>query len=104
MIDEFKRVMKILDECPYLEEKESEVEDVVKPSISEEAFEQCLVDLENASYDLDGDKMQTIIEELVAYSYEGIDLQKELKPVLKKIEMFDYMSAYEAVVKIKKKA
>ncbi len=48
--------------------------------------------------------MQTIIEELAAYSYEGIDLQKELKPVLKKIEMFDYMSAYEAVVKIKKKA
>ena len=104
MIDEFKRVMKILDECSYLAAKEVVEEDVVKPILQEDAFEQCLVDLENAAFDLDGEKMQSLISELSAYSYGGKDLQNELRPVYKKIEMFDYMSAYEAVLKIKKKA
>jgi len=31
-------------------------------------------------------------------------LEKELKPVYKKVEMCDFMSAYEAVAKIKEKA
>ncbi len=104
MIDEFRRVMKILDDCSYLGTKEVEEEVVDKPAISEEIFDAQLVELENASYDLDGHKMQQILDELCAYSFADKDLQKELKPVYKKIEMFDYMSAYEAVAKIRKKS
>ena len=104
MTVEFKRVMTILDECPYLGVKETQEETGNKPVISADEFDVKLVELENASYELDGDKMLRIIEDLSAYSFGGKDLQKELKSVHKKIEMFDFMSAYEAVAKIRKKA
>ena len=104
MIEEFRRVMNLLEECPYLPKKEKQEEAVSKPVISEEEFSSKLEDLENASYELDGDKMGAILDELSQYSFGGKDLQKELKAVYKKIEMFDLMSAYEAVAKIKKKA
>lgn len=104
MIEEFRRVMHILDECPYLGAKEECTDKVEKPVISAEEFDSKLVELENASYDLDGTKMQQILDELCGYSFGEKDLQKELKSVYKKIEMFDFMSAYEAVAKIKKKA
>lgn len=104
MVKEFRRVMKILNECPYLSKKETEEEMVNKPVISEEEFSAKLEELENASYELDADKMHRILDELSQYSFGGKDLQKELKAVYKKIEMFDLMSAYETVAKIKKKA
>ena len=100
----FARVMKMLDESPHLGAKESMEEVIDKPTISEEEFDAKLIELENASYDLDGDKMHQILDALSAYSYGNKDLQKELKSVYKKIDMFDFMSAYEAVVKIRKKA
>ena len=104
MTEEFARVMKLLDESPHLGAKESVEEVVDKPAISEADFDAKLVELENASYDLDGDKMHQILDELSAYSYGDMDLQKELKSVYKKIDMFDFMSAYEAAAKIRKKA
>ena len=104
MIKEFARVMDILNASPHLKEKEvaEDLED--KKDLSEEVFDAKLVELENASYDLNGEKMREILDDLSAYSYMGINLQKELKPVYKKVEMFDFMSAYETVAKIKKKA
>ena len=48
--------------------------------------------------------MIPVLNELSKYTYHSKDLEKELKPVYKKVEMFDFMSAYEAVVKIKEKA
>lgn len=104
MIAEFERVMNMLDESPYLAKKEVEQVVINKPVISDEKFEGKLTELENASYELDGEKMLRILNELSTYSYAEKDLQKELTPVFKKVEMFDFMSAYEAVAKIKKKA
>ena len=104
MIKEFARVMDILNTSPYLKAKEVEEEFEDKKSLSEEAFDAKLMELENASYDLNGEKMHEILNDLSTYSYMGVNLQKELKPVYKKVEMFDFMSAYEAVAKIKKKA
>jgi len=93
-----------LEECPYLATKEHVEEVIDKPSITEEEFDAKLMELENASYDLNGEKMHQILDDLSAYSYENMDLQKELKSVYKKIDMFDFMSAYEAVAKIRNKA
>lgn len=104
MTQEFARVMKMLDESPYLGAKESDEVAVDKAAITNEEFDAKLVELENASYDLDGDKMKQILDELSEYSYAGKDLQKELKSVYKKIEMFDFMSAYEVAAKVRKKA
>lgn len=104
MTDEFKRVMQILFECKYLEAPEQDNTVVNKPELTEEEFAQKLVELENVTYEFDADKVLPILDELGKYAYHSMDLAKELKPVYKKVEMFDFMSAYEAVAKIKEKA
>lgn len=104
MIIEFKRIMQILFECRYLASSEDEGAVVNKPELSEEEFEQQLIVLENVTYEFDANKVIPILDELSKYSYHSKDLAKELKPVYKKVEMFDFMPAYEAVVKIKEKA
>ncbi len=103
MVKEFERVMQILRDCEYLPSSEIEVEEVDKTEISEEEFAQKLVELENVTFEFNPDKMLPILDELSKYSYRSKDLEKELKPVYKKVEMYDFMSAYEAVVKIKEK-
>ena len=104
MIQEFGRVMQTLYDCTYLTPAERSEAVIDKPELSEEQFTQILVELENVTYEFDADKMIPILDELSGYIYHAKDLAKELKPVYKKVEMFDFMSAYEAVVKIKENA
>ena len=103
MIEEFERVMQILFECKYLEAPVQENTVVNKPELSEEEFAQKLVELENVTYEFDANRVIPILDELSKYAYHSMDLAKELKPVYKKVEMFDFMSAYESVVKVKEK-
>ena len=104
MAIEFRRVMKLLDECPYLSKREAEEIVISKPEITETEFVERLQELENATYEFDADKVVPILDVLSGYTYAGKDMEKELKPVYKKVEMFDFMSAYETVLKIKEKA
>ena len=101
MTEEYNSIMKVLEDCTYLEEKQEEEVPEDKLELSVEEFEAKLVELENATYEFDGVKMIPILDVLSSYSYRGKDLAKELKPVYKKVEMFDFMSAYDTVVKIK---
>lgn len=103
MIQEFERVMQILFECKYLEAPQQDNVVINKPELSEEEFAQKLIELENVTYEFDANKVFPILDELSKYAYRSKDLAKELKPVYKKVEMFDFMSAYEAVAKIKEK-
>lgn len=104
MVNEFERVMQILYACEYLEAPELEETDVSKPELTEEEFTEKLLELENVTYEFDSDKVIPILDELSKFAYHSMDLAKELKPVYKKVEMFDFMSAYEAVAKIKENA
>ena len=104
MIKEFERVMQILYDCKYLAPLETEQAVVNKPELSDEDFAQKLVELENVTYEFDAKKVIPILDELSKYAYHSKDLEKELKPVYKKVDMFDFMSAYETVAKIKEKA
>lgn len=103
MLQEFERVMQMLFACKYLEAPEQENVTVNKPEISEEMFTEKLFLLENVTYEFDANKVIPVLDELSKYTYHSKDLEKELKPVYKKVEMFDFMSAYEIVVKIKEK-
>lgn len=103
MTKEFNRVMKLLETCPYLPKMQVEEAVLDKVGITEAEFAEKLIDLENATYEFDGSKMQPILDALSQYVYGGKDLEKELQPVYKKVEMYDFMSAYELVVKIKEK-
>jgi len=104
MIKEFERVIQILYDCKLLTQAEEEQSVVNKPEISDMDFAQKLAELENVTYEFDANKVFPILDELSKYSYHSKDLEKELKPVYKKVEMFDFMSAYETVAKIKEKA
>lgn len=103
MMDEFKRVMRILNESELLGTKKKEEVEVQKDTISSEDFSAKLAEMENAMYELDGAKMEEILDELSCFAYGGKDLKKELRTVYKKIEMFDLMAAHAAVMKIKEK-
>uniref|UniRef100_UPI004055B19A ATP-binding protein n=1 Tax=Agathobacter sp. TaxID=2021311 RepID=UPI004055B19A len=70
-----------------------------KPVISHEELEQALAELEDASYMLDGEQMMRIIEHLENYSFGEKNLEEVTAPIRKKIEMCDYMSAYENLKK-----
>ena len=67
------------------------------PELSEEAFDAHQERLEEAMYALDGTKMQEILAEIQDFQYHGTALAELLEPVMKKIEMSDYMSAADAV-------
>lgn len=111
MLIEYSRVLALISD--YFEktgttnETENMVEDEVvisqKPAISDEEFEEILIKLEDASYMLDGEQMMHMIEKLETYSFQGKDLQELMVPIRKKIEMYDYISAYETLRKQKEK-
>ena len=105
MLMEYARVLSLISD--WFKEKEG-IEEVVvqkqtKPEISDMEFEKILVELEEASYMLDGTKMMQMIEHLETYAFQGKDLEPIIVPIRKKIEMYDYMSAYETLRKQKDK-
>ncbi len=104
MIIEYGRVLSLISNWFKETEGIDEVTEAqTKPTISEAEFEKALVELEEASYMLDGVQMMQIIEELEKYSFGGKDLKEIAVPIRKKIEMYDYMSAYETLRKQKDK-
>lgn len=103
MMEEYRRVVAILKTSPVLSAVQEEEALCDKPEIEEELFEGLLTDMENAMYELDDAKMKQVLDILSTYAYNGKDLQKELQPVYKKVEMSDFMSAHETAVKLKEK-
>lgn len=73
------------------------------PELSEEAFDGMLSELENAVYALDAEKMRDIVRRAENFRYHGEALAGALRPVWRKIEMCDYMSAMDAVSGIRER-
>lgn len=104
MIIEYGRILSLISDWFKETEGTDEVtQKQAKPPISDAEFEKALVELEDASYMLDGTQMMQIIDRLEQYSFEGKDLGEMIVPIRKKIEMYDYMSAYETLRKQKDK-
>ncbi len=106
MMAEWKRVMEVIGEdtrVPIQAAREElgmvEVENVAsdKESADETMWSQWMTDLEEATYTLDGERMLSILREMQNYTYQGNNLEYSLKPVVRKVEMSDLMSAYEMV-------
>lgn len=102
MLEEYKRVEKLLKEnpqiCPQAEE-EVFVQDF--PVLEDTVFDRIIIDLEEAMYALDEKRMLELINELQKYQYNGIPLYKATETVIRKVKMSDYMSAVETVSKLK---
>ena len=77
-----------------------EVVDVTKClEIEEEKLEEYLKELDTATFDFDGAKMISIIGKMEHCSYMGQAMKKVTDTAKRKVEMSDYMSAYDVLVK-----
>jgi len=70
--------------------------------IAFERFDGMVSKMEEAAYAFQPDAMIQLVEELEQYRYKGTALAEILVPVRRKIEMADYISAAELLVKKKR--
>lgn len=102
-MEEYVRVNNFLHAHPAVYKQEKQEESVsasVVTPIDLELLEEKTKALENATYEFDGEKMRGILEELQSYSLGGVHLDKPILAMLRKVEMRDYMSAYDTFVKV----
>ncbi|MDE7341009.1 MAG: response regulator [Lachnospiraceae bacterium] len=139
MLEEYRRVMKELEDCPLVRTMETagaatnagaasgtknagadgainaagigeqtadggNGEAVCElPELTEEDFDKILTELEDAMYVLDGARLSELVSRLQGYCYCGTSLTEALEPLHKKIKMSDYMSAVDAVSRIRER-
>ena len=104
MMTEYERILEYLKECPYVEREEQDGEDATElPTLSAEMFRESVDKMEQAMFELDGEKMLSILTELECYQYGAVALKEALVPVRRKIEMSDYMSAAEYLMKLQER-
>lgn len=105
LIEEYTRVIHILEIHPVCGvKKEPATSDEMKKKeyevLSKEAFEKILEEMDEAMLDLDGTRMLEMLEDLKKYQYFGTPLEGCLDSIQKKVEMSDYMSAVDELIKI----
>ena len=83
------------------ESKEAEFTDLEPEEIEEAVLNEKLMQMEDAMYALEDDRLLLIVTELQRYQYRGVRLKEFLAPVKKKIERSDSISAVESVLKWK---
>jgi len=105
MMKEYKRLFTALRRVPLLcPEEEKEEEDVLQQELqplSSEEFQQAIIEMEDSMFSLNGEKMMEIVERLQGCSYFGKRLKDCLAPVKRKIEMSDYVSAVDALTRLR---
>ena len=115
MIAEYHRVAGELRRCPFLShvptqkttsekhtgEQQNNAaiknEPNILPELDDATFRQILAEMEDYVYSLDGEQMLAALAKLQEYQYCGTALAEKLKPIRKKIEMSDYMPAFDAL-------
>jgi signal transduction histidine kinase/CheY-like chemotaxis protein/HPt (histidine-containing phosphotransfer) domain-containing protein len=104
MVEEYRRVVAMLQTYFGMEQKQTEEEIQAKleesPVLSEEQMEKYLADFEEAAFDFDGDKMAQILSEMQEMQYGGRLLREALEPIQRKVDKSDYLSAAEALKKM----
>lgn len=103
MIAEYQRVLTEIAHTLGTTEESAAAERIEKPKLQDAIFDEKAIAFENAMYALDAEAMLAIVEDLGTYSYDGIDMKQELASVHHKVEMSDYMSASETLIRIKAK-
>lgn len=82
-------------------QSEAEMPKRIVQEITEDKFNELLVNFENAMYELNGETMLEIVELLENSSYKGEELSVKILPVRRKVELSDYMSAMELLYAVK---
>ncbi len=92
--------------CPEPIEIETSVEEETDiqelPEIENSVLEEYIAEMESIMYTLEGERLLEIISEIEVYQLNGMSLKQVFAPIRRKVEMSDYISAVEAVIKWKK--
>ena len=90
--------------CPKKVQEEV-VEETVElnklPILSTDLLERTIEQMEETMYTLDGERLLELITMLEGYQYKGRHMQEVLAPIRRKVEMYDYVSAVESVIRWK---
>jgi CheY-like chemotaxis protein/HPt (histidine-containing phosphotransfer) domain-containing protein len=114
MIREYKRVIEEISTCLSAEmslnkqEEQPETDDGVQgqqelSELSETDFDEYAARMEDAAYDLDQERMLTLLNDLERCSYYGIPMKKSLASVRRKVEKEDLMSASSKLLQVRGK-
>ena len=90
--------------CPKKKEEEAfeeKVEPNKLPLLSTDLLERTIEQMEETMYTLNGERLLELITILEGYQYKGQCMQEVLAPVRRKVEMYDYVSAVESVMRWK---
>ena len=90
--------------CPRKsqEEQEEETVEINKlPLLSTDVLERTIEQMEETMYTLDGERLLELIAFLEGYQYKGQNMQEVLAPIRRKVEMYDYVSAVESIMRWK---
>ena len=109
LMNEYKKLFETLRKneliCPAKEmEKEPEetmLEIYKLPVLSTERLERIIEQMEETMYSLDGERLLELISELEKYQYHGQSMKEVLTPIRRKVEMYDYISAVESIIRWK---
>ena len=101
MLHEYTRILGLLSESRTIHpQTEQESLDGLE-ELTEEELDKLALEFEDAAFAFEHDRMAEIAERLSSCSFQGHPLNEMVKPILHKIEMSDYLSAAEAVARIK---
>lgn len=103
MMVEYMRVLGLLEKSAtvYPEKSQEDVTDLEE--LEEDELDKLALEFEDAAFAFDHEQMAIIAEYLSKCSYRGHSLTELMQPIMKKIEMQDYLSASEAVARLKDK-
>lgn len=104
MMQEYERVIKMIQESSFVEKTDAVSgveEEKDMPVLDAAVFEKEIQDFEDAVYSLDESQMFVLLEKLQGYQYGGVQLEKPLSVVVRKVKQQDYMSALDCMKKLK---
>ncbi len=86
---------------PFREVNATEESEQALTVLEDVVFERMLQEMEAAMYELDSERLLEIMSDLQKYQYHGKSLKSILTQAKRKVEMSDYVSAVEMVVRLK---
>ncbi len=101
MMKEYDKILKSI--YNYFELSDKQDEEQPLDNISEEAMTAILSDFENAAYLFDEELLRKIISKMDGYAYKNNSFNEVINMIDNKINMSDYISAFEALKKWKDK-
>lgn len=103
MMEEYARILKLIQESAVVNPKEKEEEMLGLEELQEGDLDRLALEFEDAAFAAEQDQMIFLAQRLLKCSFKGKPLKPMMEPVMHKIKTSDYLSAAEAVARLKDK-